>query len=80
LVRRCGTSARSCFCLTPPLAEAAPTAIFAAALLVCQRDADAVVVLRFADGNELATVPYQPAGALHRYPLYTWAGKLFTMF
>jgi hypothetical protein len=66
--------------LALPLAEAALAAgIFAAALFVYNLTLTPSLSYVSLDGNELATVPYQ-LGLAHStgYPLYTWAGKLFT--
>ncbi len=63
-----------------PLVEvAAGLAIFAVALFVYNATLTPSLSYVSLDGNELATVPYQ-LGLAHPtgYPLYTWAGKLFT--
>ncbi|HXH22872.1 MAG TPA: DUF2723 domain-containing protein [Dehalococcoidia bacterium] len=66
--------------LALPLVEvAAALGIFALALFVYNATLTPSLSYESFDGNELATIPYQ-LGLAHStgYPLYTWAGKLFT--
>jgi hypothetical protein len=67
--------------LALPLVETVVAgAVFAVALFVYNATLTPSLSYVSLDGNELATVPYQ-LGLAHPtgYPLYTWAGKLFTL-